>query len=179
VNTTAKTPAPRLEPTTVVPSLGHLAFEIGVPADWQKLPLPEETVDFDEPTAFLPLGVFMATYGAIVFSVAARPAYEDGNVQLWLDFLCREQGFSMGESSTVQIGSLMAVERRGTQATDVGTMRLRIVAAEDGGRFVTITCMAPEALWAAVSDTFSAMLHSFRLLDLRGPTVPIDTDGPA
>jgi hypothetical protein len=71
MNTTANSPAPVLEPATVVPSLGHLAFEIGLPADWQKLPLPEEAVDFDRPTAFLPPGVFMANYGAIVFSVAA------------------------------------------------------------------------------------------------------------
>jgi hypothetical protein len=178
MNTTAKSPAPILEPATVVPSLGHLAFEVGVPADWQKLPLPEEAVDFDRPTAFLPLGVFMANYGAIVFSVAARPAYEDGTVRQWLDFLCREQGFSMGETGPVQIGSLQAVESYGTQSAEVGVMRLRIVAAEDGGRLVTLTCMAPEALWPAVGETLDAMLQSFRLRDQRGQTVQIGTSAP-
>lgn len=166
-------PSAVLNRVTLTPSLEHLAFEIGVPDGWQTLPLPEEAVDYEQPTAFLPLGVFMAPYGAVVFSVAARPAYGDGTVSQWLSFLSREMGFSVEDSELVNFGLLKGYQCTATQSAEVGTMRLRVVLVEDGTRMLSFTLMAPEPIWPSMAHTLDAMLESFRLLDQRGPTVAL------
>ena len=57
---------------------GHpgLGFSFDLPKNWRMVELPNEPEQFDKPTYFLPLLVCMAAYGAVVFSVGARPAYE-------------------------------------------------------------------------------------------------------
>ncbi len=173
MNTIAESPTAALNRVTLTPSLEHLAFEVGVPGDWQKLPLPEEAVDFEKPTTFLPLGVFMASYGAVIFAVAARPVYGEGTVSQWLSYLAREMAFSVEDSEPVSFGPLRGFQCSATQAAEMGRMRLRAVLVEDGGRMISLTLMAPEAIWPSVADTLDAMLQSFRLLDQRGPTVAV------
>lgn len=62
---------------------GMLACSFLLPDRWVNVPVPEESYDFDNPAVFLPLVVCMAPYGAVVFTVAARPAFDDGSVQDW------------------------------------------------------------------------------------------------
>ena len=37
----------------------------------------------------------MAPYGAVVFSIAARPAFDDGTVQDWADYLAAQNNVSV------------------------------------------------------------------------------------
>jgi len=59
------------EPVTVPPRTQELGFAFDKPRDFVLVDLPAETLNVEDPLAFLPLGIAMAQYGAIVFSVAA------------------------------------------------------------------------------------------------------------
>ena len=77
-----------------------------VPDGWVKVPVPEEQYDFGNPTVFLPLVVCMAPYGAVVFTIAARPAFDDGSVQDWAEFLAGQNNLQISNwaSSTYPKG---------------------------------------------------------------------------
>ena len=64
-----------------------LACSCLLPDGWVNVPLPDETYDLSNPAVFLPLLVCMAPYGAVVFTIGARPAFEDGTVQDWAEYL--------------------------------------------------------------------------------------------
>src|SRR5262245_35974084 len=76
----------------VISNTNHpgLTFRFLKPNDFKIVDLPAETPDLSKGTAFLPLAVAMTPIGPLVLSVAARPAYEDGTVEQWLDYLLRE-----------------------------------------------------------------------------------------
>jgi len=157
--------------TTVTPPLRHLGFRVRVPQDWRELPLPAEEHDFTDPNVFAPAGVFMASYEAIVFAVAARPAYADGSLEEWLRYSAAQQRFELDSVEPATLGALKAAACDARQETDVGPMRLRVALFEDGGRLFTLTAMAPEALWSSVRETFAGLFASFELVDPRGPSV--------
>lgn len=70
--------------------IAGLAFNFLQATNFNALELPEETPDFEQPAVFMPLHVVMASYGAVLFSVGARPAYGYGTVEDWAGFLARE-----------------------------------------------------------------------------------------
>src|SRR5206468_2167789 len=70
--------------------IAGLAFTYLRPADFHSVDLPDETPDFEKPDAFFPLHIAMANYGAVLFTVSARPAYSDGTVEDWAEFLAGE-----------------------------------------------------------------------------------------
>jgi hypothetical protein len=156
----------------VIPPVEGLGYSHLVPADWQRVEIPDEQPDFSQPV-FMPLAVHMAPYGAVLFSVAARPAYEDGSVYDWLMYACRQEGFDIQGFMPIKIGEAPAVECRAIQQTGMGPMRMRVVVFEDGGRLMNMSAMAPESLWDAVSGTLDQMMDSFRLAEPRGMTAPL------
>src|SRR5215213_3768287 len=89
-------PTADLVPLDIAPEgLNGLAFACLFPRGWVQVPLPEEPFDSDDPTAFLPLFIGMAPYGAVVFSIAARPSYENGTVQDWVDYLAEHNSMEI------------------------------------------------------------------------------------
>src|SRR5688572_16407466 len=82
---------PEFSLVTVPPRIADLEFTYLRPAGFHVVDLPTEKPDFEDPTAFYPLQVVMAGYGAVLFSVVARPAYEDGTVQDWAEFLAQKE----------------------------------------------------------------------------------------
>lgn len=50
------------------------------PADFTVADLPAETPDFTTTAQFMPLAVAMSSYGPMVFTLAARPAFGNGTV---------------------------------------------------------------------------------------------------
>ena len=152
------------------------------PADFTIAELPPETPDFSDGATFMPLAVAMTSYGPMVFTVAARPAFDDGAVSQWLEFICDKEGYPHSEITETRIGALPAVTCDATQqATDGTAMRMRFVLLEDGGRIFQMSAMAPDALWSAVIEKMTPMLASFELRESRGtqvqllPGVPLPT----
>ncbi len=160
-------------PTEVPARIADLAFSYMRPADFQIVTLPEERPDFDKPTAFFPLQVVMASYGAVLFSAAARPAYADGSVQDWAEFLSRESNVEIVSLRPGVLGGLPCIMVEVLQATDAGQMRMRTALLEDGKRLINVSIMAPEAIWASVEPTLQLALASFRLAEPRGTTTPL------
>jgi hypothetical protein len=150
-----------------------LAFAIEKPRDWQRLALPADETDLSTPTAFLPLAIFMAPYGAVVLTVAARPAYEDGAVSQWAEWLCEQNSLAIERRAVGRLSGAPALLAEATQPSEAGPMRVRLAFLEDGRRLVNLTCMAPEQIWESVEPIFARMLESFRLDRLHGPTAPL------
>jgi len=161
---------------------GHsgLSFRFDRPRSWRVLELPEEEAQFENPEFMLPLSVCMAPYGAVVHSVAVRPAYGDGAVAQWMTWLCEKQGIAMEPLKATALAESPAIEGEGIQDTEAGRMRMRIVFLEDGRRLFTMTCMAAEEIWPSVSPVFERMLGSFRLDEVHGATALLEpVDQPA
>lgn len=157
----------------VMPAIPRFAYRVQVPADWQRVPIPEENVDFSNPALFMPLGVFMATWGLVVFSAAVRPAYSDGTLVDWLMYLCREQDFQIVEFMPVTLGESHAAACVCTQDSEGGMMKIRMAIFEDGGALYNLLGMAPAAVWDSVAPTFEQMITSFRLAEPQGSSVPL------
>jgi hypothetical protein len=164
---------PEFTPTEVPARIADLAFTYLRPANFQVVPLPEEKPDFEKPTTFYPLQVVMANYGAVLFSVAARPAYTDGSIQDWAEFLSKESNVEVVSSVASVIGGLPALTIEVLQQTDAGPMRMRTALLEDGKRLLNISIMAPDAIWASVEPTLRLAMTSFRLAEPRGTTTPL------
>ncbi len=149
------------------------------PADFEIAQIPVEAPDFSDATKFMPLAVAATPYGPMIFSVAARPAFEDGAVSQWLEYLCSQERYVHAGVSTTTIGRLPAVTCDATQRADDGTpMKMRFVLLEDGGRLLQMAAMAPEAFWSAALSKMTPMLESFELREVRGTKIPLLPGGP-
>lgn len=58
-------------------------------------------------------------------------------------------------------------------------MCMRILFLEDGRRLFTITCMAPEEIWAGAEAVFATMMESFRLDEVHGASAPLEPTATA
>ena len=155
-----------------------LTFRFLKPADFRIVNLPAELPDFSQAARLMPLVVAVANYGPLIFSVAARPAYEDGTLEQWLIFLLREEGYTAGAIEETRLGDLPAVTCDALQHADDVTMKMRFVLLEDGGRLFQITAMAPEPVWASAIEKFAPMLAAFALREPHGTQVPLRPGSP-
>ena len=176
-----------MQPVVVTPKFPQLAFSIQKPDDFNQIPLPDESQDFSDPSAMMPLGVFMASYGAVLCTVAARPFAGDPQapggslMEIVMDLASRQLASAGG-----QVKKLMPERRWGTtvvevdanQPSEAGEMTLRAIFFEDGGTLYNVSRMAPVAIWGSVEATLNAMVDSFALLQLQGPTRPISPGSP-
>jgi hypothetical protein len=171
--------------TRVTPAVPQLAFSMLVPEDFRQLPLPAEPTDFSDPNIMMPLAVFMAGYGAVLASVAARPLNPDGSEGSLMDIAMRlahaQLATAGGKVTTLMPGrkwGTMVVEAEATQPSEAGEMKFRAFFVEDGGTLFNVAMMAPVALWPAVEKTLIEMVESFSLLAQQGPTRPIAPGQP-
>jgi hypothetical protein len=168
------------EPVQIVPpGMESLACSCLRPKGWLQPALPQEEPSFETPTYFLPLLVTVAPYGAVLFSIAVRPAYGDGCVRDWMLYLCGEQGIQIEGLRDVRVSGSPALMADATQATDAGPMRLRLILLEDGERLYNVSVMAPEAIWPSLEPTLEQLLISFRLAHVSGPTAPLGPEPQA
>lgn len=156
-----------------------LNFTVDMPVDWVVVPLPDEAHDFSDPLHFAPLVVLMAPWGAVLFAVAARPAYADGAVAQWLEHAGRKRGLDPGTIEQQPIGEVAGAGCWAGQIENGMMMRARLAMFEDGERIVQISCMAPDSLWHTMAPTFLHMLATFRLLATRGGTAAVAPAGEA
>ncbi|HYW31066.1 MAG TPA: hypothetical protein VE869_06115 [Gemmatimonas sp.] len=148
-----------------------LAFTCVMPADWVEVPLPPDSTDFGNPAAFAALFICTAPYGAVLFTVAARPAFDDGTVEDWARYLSDENRLRVEKMQEARIGRCPCVLSNATMETDAGVMRSRSVFLEDGGRLFNIGTLAPEAIWPAVEDVLQGLIGSFVPDEIHGITV--------
>ena len=140
------------------------------PDGWVQVPLPDETYDFDNPAVFLPLLVCMAPYGAVVFSIAARPAFDDGTVQDWAEYLAEQNKLAVERIRGARVNRMPCILIDATMPSDAGLMRSRSIFLEDGRRLFNIGTLAPDAIWPSVEADFDRLLGSFELDDVQGIT---------
>src|SRR5262245_51191944 len=171
--TSAMSPQPEFTSVTVPARIADLEFTYLRPANFNVVELPNEKPNFDDPTAFYPLHVVMAPYGAVLFSVVARPAYDDGCVQDWAEFLARQEKIEIVSMRSGVIGGLPAMIIEALNPTDAGTMRMRTALIEDGRRLLNMSIMAPDAIWPSVEPTLNLAMTSLRLAEPRGSTTPL------
>lgn len=152
-----------------------LAFRILLPGDMASTEPPSKGTDFSKPTELEALLLAVASYAAIIFTVAARPAYPDGSVAEWLAYLCREQGLDHDEVKEVRAGSYRGAGCDAIVMAHDGTtpMRARIVLLEEGGRLFSLTALSVVQLWGSVEGMFDTIFRSFELAEDRGQAAPI------
>ena len=147
-----------------------LSCSCELPDSWVKVPVPNEEYDFTNSSVFLPIVVCMAPYGAIVFTIAARPAFEDGTVQDWAEYLAAQNNLTIQSIRQSRVNRMPCVLVEATMPSEVGVMRSRSLFLEDGKRLYNIGTLAPEALWPSVEADFTYMLGTFRLDETHGIT---------
>lgn len=150
--------------------LADLAFSYLRPDDWVEAELPVEEHDFEKPTTCAPLAICHATFAALVFTVGARPAFADGTVAQWLEYLLREQGYQPSPPEAEALDAHQAAACWLTTLEDGTPVRQRVLAFEDGGRLLLLGVLAPRDLFGATEEKFATMLRSFTLERPQGPT---------
>lgn len=148
--------------------VAELGFTARLPADWISHALPDEPVDLDDPSQFLPLAVLTAPHAAIVLAVAARPAHDDGTLHDWAWYHLNQQGLQPRTVGRAAVAGVAAVAGEALQPSDLGPMLVRFAFLEDGGRLLNLTLTAPELLADAVRDAWFELLRSFTLETPRG-----------
>jgi hypothetical protein len=145
-----------------------------LPDGWVNVPVPDDTYDFDNPAVFLPLVVCMAPYGAVVFTIAARPAFDDGTVQDWAEYLAAQNNLQVERIREARVNRMPCILVDAIMPSDAGVMRSRSVFLEDGRRLYNVGTLAPEAIWPSVEADFEWLLGSFKLDEVQGITaVPL------
>ncbi|MBX3359890.1 MAG: hypothetical protein KF912_12565 [Phycisphaeraceae bacterium] len=153
--------------------LADLDFRIGLPGGFLTHDLPQENPDFSKPTTMHPLAVIGSPVALALVMISARPAYEDGSVMEWLRYLCAEQGLTIKTLMPGRIGPHPAMLVDGEQVQDETLLKFRIAGLEDGGRFVLVMAMSPDAIWPSFGEAMSRSIESFRLLRARGPAASL------
>lgn len=164
-------------PLHVPPKVADLGFTVKIHREFMHVPVPAEEHDFSNPQTCCPLLVVMATYGAVVFGVAARPAYENGTLTDWCSYFCQCNNFQVQAMGPGLVGGVPCIIADVTQHTEAALMRLRVAAMEDGGRLILLSAMAPESVWPSVKDTLLTMLDSFTLDEPKGRRTPLAAEG--
>jgi hypothetical protein len=167
-------PVPRTFPSRIA----NLGFTAPLPADWVSHELPGEEPDFSNTTFMFPLAVVTAPHAAIILAVAARPAFADGTLSDWTQFLLQHHGLKPQTLGQHPVGNLPGLIGEAVQESEMGPMKVRFAFIEDGQRLINLTFSAPEMLEAAVRHIWFQILSEFALTDPQGPTVPVYAGGP-
>lgn len=172
-------PLPR---KTFTNRLANLDFTMKMPVGFVEAPMPSEDYDFDKPHVSAPLMLTASPVAMALIAVAGRPAYSDGTVREWFEFLCKHFGITLLSIGPAYVGGLRknhpAIIATGLQVQDDTELVMSFVAFEDGGRFVTAHAMCPRELEPSYMSTLEACIHSVELLHHKGPTVRLEKDGP-
>lgn len=162
--------------------LANLDFTMKLPVGFIEPPMPSEEYDFDKPHVSAPLMLTASPVALAIIAVAGRPAYRDGTVRDWFEYLCRHFGITLLSIGPAYVGGLRknhpAIIATGLQVQDGTELVMSFIAFEDGGRFVTAHAMCPRELEPSYMGTLEACIHSIELLYHRGPTVRLEPDGP-
>lgn len=171
-------PLPR---KTFTNRLADLDFGMKVPVGFVEAEVPEESHDFDQPHVMAPLLVLASPVALAVITVAGRPAYSDGTVRDWFEFLCRHHGIRLLSIGPAYVGGLHknhpAIIATGLQEQNGTELVMSFVAFEDGARFLTAHALCPHELEPSYMRTLEQCLFSIELARHRGTTARLDDNG--
>jgi len=156
--------------------LAEIAFSMDVPDSFVLAPLPEDELNFDDPTHLAPLAMIHSQVAMAVVLVAARPAYGDGSVMEWFRYLAEHHGVPFSGLMPGHIGDgdcHPAIILDGTQTQDGTLLRYHAALMEDGGRIILVQAMCPDELWASFGDRITGAVRSFTLDSPKGATAPL------
>lgn len=148
--------------------IAELGFSAVLPADWISHELPQEEIDFSNPTFFVPLAIVAAPHAAMVFAFAARPAHDDGSLADWAPYHLKHNQLDVRAMGRETVAGVPALVGEATQPSDLGEMVVRFAFLEDGGRLINLTLTAPALLADVLREAWFAMLQSFTLETPRG-----------
>ncbi len=154
-------------------SLPGLAFEINVPGDFVEPQLPQEEPRFEEPTFMMPLWVASSPVALALVTVSARPAYEDGSVIEWVQYLAAAQGLTLKACMPGRVGPHAAILAEATQEQDGTMLEFQFAAVQDGEFLFIVMGMVPEGLALSFRPALERAVASFRLVSPAGPRVPL------
>lgn len=169
----SKSEAVTMKYRMVTTSVSRFSFSLDCPPEWAQLEIPTETPNFEDPGAFMPQAVLMSPVGAILFSVAARPAFADGSVIEWAQFLLKHHNMEFTQLMPGTLNGVQCIRAMATQASDAGPMQLAVAFFEDGGSIIHVTAMAPQQLWGSVEPMFNRMFDSFVFIKTQGASHPL------
>jgi hypothetical protein len=139
---------------------------------WQIPELPPEEVDSSTP-AMLPLMIAVAPCGPVALTVAARPAYGDGGVSAWTQYLVTSDRIEPAAMGRRAAGPFDGFVGGGRMEQDGTAMESRFAFFEDGGRLVQVGLIVPAALFGSVETVWEKALDSFGLEPPRGQRTPV------
>ncbi|MBL9174846.1 MAG: hypothetical protein JNL10_15015 [Verrucomicrobiales bacterium] len=158
----------KLAPRSFPSRIADLGFTALLPADWISHDLPNEDVEFSNPTTLVPLALVAAPHSVMVFGFAARPAYDDGTLLDWANFLLNHNQLAPRALGRDVVAGVPAIVGEATQPSDFGVMVARFAFLEDGNRLLNLTLTAPEMLADTLGQAWFEMLKSFTLSTPRG-----------
>lgn len=158
-----------------------LDFSMEMPVGFYQPELPADEVDFADPTKSAPLMLTASPIALALITVAARPAYDDGAVSQWLEYLCGHFGITLTARGPGFVGGLLhrhpAVVAQGVQVQDGVELAMRLVMFEDGGRLVTAHAMCPKEIEDSYMSTLLYCIMTVELAEPQGPTVALEPGG--
>ncbi len=157
--------------------IAELGFSAQLPSDWKAHELPKEDVDFSNPARCLALAIVTAPHAAIVYSFAARPAYEDGTLQDWAWFLLNQHEIKPRALGAGEVAGVPAVVGEAEQESELGPMVVYFAFLEDGGRLINLTLSTPEMFADTMRQPWFALLESFTLEKPMGSRFSADAAG--
>ena len=164
---------------------GDFSMTFEKPTHWMVADLPPEATadtDFSDLMKFTPVCLIVDPKNQEtrppMFMVAARPAYPDGSVTQWLEAICENQKLKHGPISQAKFGDSAAVYCHAQMSTD-DNARMLVVLLEDGGRLINLAFITPTDQFEANEETLNTFLNSFRLVDPKGATAPLEDTGTA
>src|SRR4051794_34138381 len=114
----ASNPPGSLELITITPAIEQFQFRLLLPSGWRKLDTPPEQPDYSNPTAFLPLGIFIHEPTMAIVSIAARPGYGEGTVLDWLKYVAGAQSFKVDDLEPFTISAGAGASALATQENE-------------------------------------------------------------
>lgn len=148
--------------------VAELGFSAELPADWITHELPADQVDVSNPTTFVALAAVAAPHAAIVFTIGARPAYEDGTLHDWAWYHLNHNQLQPRAVGRDTVAGVPAIIGEAMQSSELGPMIVRFAFLEDGNRLINLTLTAPEIFADSVRDAWFMMLRTFTLETPRG-----------
>ena len=168
----------QVEYATFGPGPMHLACACRRPAGWVRPELPPDEPRFDDPTYVQALGILMAPYGAVLFTISVRPAFNDGTVHDWTQFLCKSNQLEIGPARVTSVNGMPALAADASQPSEMGPMHVRAVFLENDKRLFLLNAMAPEQVWPSVEQVFEQLFASFRLAQVGPATAALGVEAP-
>jgi hypothetical protein len=169
----AMTPHTDIETRRVPTRVAELGFAVDLPRGWVLHEAPDETPDFEDPTAVMVLALLASPDERLVWSCVMRPAYGHGTLESWARYLMQHNGLRVREMGKGFLGAMPAMLGVAEQDGGDQPLRVRFAFAEDGQRLINVALMGPADAAPEISRVWGETVRSFDLSHPRGSSVSL------